>query len=84
MSNNITFSEWSTRREILSYFSTIPYRIAENEPNDYDKYQRPSRNGIGYVAICPGERGNNFYTDDTITVAYLKKKYEKFLKNSHI
>lgn len=30
--------------------------------DDYNHYQRPCSNGIGYVSICPGEPGNNFYS----------------------
>lgn len=68
------------RREIIAYFATIPYEYEGNGLDDYNLYQRPAGNGVGYVAICPGESGNNFYTEDPIVVAYLKQKYEKHRK----
>ena len=62
----------------LEYFSTIPYEYLGEGDDDYISYQRPSSNGIGYVSICVGERGNNYYVDDPITVAILKRKYENY------
>ena len=69
------------RRKMLNYFATIPYKYEGDYMDDYEKYQRPSSNGIGYVAICPGERANNTYIEDKILVAYLKKKYERYWAN---
>ena len=59
----------------LAYFSEIPYEYQGDGLDDFNKYQRPASNGIGWVAICPGERGNNYYVDDPVTVAILKKRY---------
>ena len=59
----------------LAYFSEIPYEYRGDGLDDFNKYQRPASNGIGWVAICPGERGNNYYVDDPVTVAILKKRY---------
>ena len=70
-------TEYQRRREVIRYFSTIPYKYDGDYMDDYNHYQRPCSNGIGYVSVCPGEPGNNFYTDDPITVNYLKKKYTK-------
>ena len=59
----------------LAYFSEIPYEYQGDGLDDFNKYQRQASNGIGWVAICPGERGNNYYVDDPVTVALLKKRY---------
>ena len=63
----------------LAYFSEIPYEYQGDGLDDFNKYQRPASNGIGWVAICPGERGNNYYVDDPVTVAILKKRYNKHI-----
>ena len=63
----------------LAYFSEIPYEYQGDGLDDFNKYQRPASNGIGWVAICPGERGNNYYVEDPITVAILKKRYNKHI-----
>ena len=63
----------------LAYFSEIPYEYQGDGLDDFNKYQRPASNGIGWVAICPGERGNNYYVDEPVTVAILKKRYNKHL-----
>lgn len=57
----------------LAFFANIPYEYEGDGLDDFNKYQRPASNGIGWVAICPGERGNNYYVEDPITVAILKK-----------
>lgn len=62
----------------LNYFSEIPYEYQGDGLDDYEKYQRPSSNGVGYVAICPGERGNNYYVDDPVTVAILRRRYDEW------
>ena len=59
----------------LNFFSNIPYEYQGDGLDDFNKYQRPASNGIGWVAICPGERGNNYYVDEPVTVAILKKRY---------
>ena len=59
----------------LEFFANIPYEYEGDGLDDFNKYQRPASNGIGWVAICPGERGNNYYVDDPVTVAILKKRY---------
>ena len=63
----------------LNFFSNIPYEYQGDGLDDFNKYQRPASNGIGWVAICPGERGNNYYVDDPVTVAILKKRYNKHI-----
>ena len=73
-----TFSN-PQRREMIKYFAAIPYEYEGDYMDDYSKYQRPASNGVGYVAICPGERANNIYVEDKLLVAYLTKKYEKYL-----
>lgn len=65
-------------KEILRYFEEIPYIYEGDGLDDFNKFQRPASNGRGYVAICPGEPGNNYYTDDPVAVAILKKRYENF------
>lgn len=62
----------------LEYFSKIPYTYQGDGLSDWERYQRPSSNGIGWVAICVGERANNYYVDDPITVAILKRKYQLY------
>ena len=59
----------------LEFFANIPYEYEGDGLDDFNKYQRPASNGIGWVAICPGERGNKYYVDDPVTVAILKKRY---------
>ena len=66
--------------EILEYFKNIPYEYLGDGFDDFNKYQRPSSNGIGYVAICPGEKGNNYYTENPTAVKILKRKYEEWEK----
>lgn len=65
----------------VAYFKTIPYVYQGDGLDDYNKYQRPCSNGVGYVAICPGEPANNYYVDDVQTVKYLKRKYEEWLRS---
>lgn len=65
------------RREYINFFASIPYDYKGDGMDDYNRYQRPSSNGIGYVAVCPGERCNNIYVDDPLLVSYLTKKYNK-------
>lgn len=65
----------------LKIFSKIPYSYQGDGLSDWERYQRPSSNGIGWVAICPGERGNNYYVDDPITVAILKRKYQNYFNS---
>lgn len=77
MSNSYVRNEYKSRRECLAYFAGIPYEYQGDGMDDYNRYQRPASNGVGYVAICPGERANNYYVDDPILVAYLTKKYNK-------
>ena len=71
------------RREDISYFKNIPYEYKGDGLDDYNHYQCPCSDGEGYESICPGERRNNYYVSDPLTVRYLKSKYEKHLqKNS--
>lgn len=56
--------KYRRRREIIRYFAEIPYEYEGDGLDDYNKYQRPCSDGIGYVSVCPGERANNFYVDD--------------------
>lgn len=65
-------------KEILRYFEEIPYIYEGDGLDDFNKYQRPASNGRGWVAICPGEPANNYYTEDPVAVAILKKRYENF------
>lgn len=65
-------------KEILAFFSEIPYIYNGDGLDDFNKYQRPASNGRGWVAICPGEPANNYYTEDPTAVAILKKRYENF------
>lgn len=69
---------YRSRREFIEFFANLPYEYQGDGMDDYNMYQRPSSNGVGYVAICPGERGNNFYVDDPLLVDFLKKKYNKW------
>ena len=60
------------------FFSEIPFEYQGDGLDDFEKYQQPSSNGVGYVAICPGERGNNYYVDDPVTVAILRRRYDEW------
>lgn len=71
------------RMELIKFFSRIPYKYEGDGLDDFNCYQRPSSNGIGYVSICPGEHGNNVYVDDILLVSYLKKKYERYMANKN-
>jgi hypothetical protein len=64
--------------EDLEYFAGIPYEYEGDGLDDYNKFQRPTSNRVGYVAICPGESGNNYYVDDPVLVAILKRKYDAY------
>lgn len=75
--NRVKADEYRRRREVIRYFAEIPYKYEGDGMDDFNKFQRPASNGRGYVAICPGESGNNYYVSDPLTVAYLKKKYYK-------
>lgn len=67
------------RRRMIAYFAEIPYEFQGDGTDDFNKYQRPANNGVGYVAICHGE--STHYVDDQILVAYLTKKYNKHFIN---
>ena len=73
-------SQCEKRREDISYFSRIPYEYMGDGLDDFNHYQRPCSNGVGYVSICPGEPRNNYYVDDPLTVRYLRSKYDKHVK----
>lgn len=66
-------------KKMLEYFNAIPYQYQGDGFSDWQKYQRPCSNGVGYVAICPGEPGNNTYVDDPILVAILTRKYNIYM-----
>lgn len=68
---------YEDRRWTINMFANIPYYYQGDGLSDWQMYQRPASDGIGYCAVCPGERGNNIYIDDEILVKYLKSKYEK-------
>ena len=70
------------RRRDIAYFAEIPYLYNGDGLDDYSKIQRPCKGGVGYASICPGERSNNYYVDDPITVRYLRGKYEKYFNTS--
>ena len=79
ITDNLEKSRFRKVKSDLAYFSEIPYEYQGDGLDDFNKYQRPASNGIGWVAICPGERGNNYYVDDPVTVAILKKRYNKHI-----
>ena len=83
ITDNLEKSRFRKVKSDLAYFSEIPYEYQGDGLDDFNKYQRPASNGIGWVAICPGERGNNYYVDDPVTVAILKKRYNKHLKTQN-
>lgn len=62
-------------KEAMAYFATIPYVYSGDGCDDYNHYQRPASNGVGYVDICPGEPMNNYYVDEPHLVAALTRKY---------
>ena len=65
----------------MKLFAQIPYEYQGDGMDDYSKIQRPSSNGIGYVAICPGESGNNIYIEEPHAVAALRRKYNEYHSN---
>ena len=77
--DNLEKSRFRKIKRDLAYYSEIPYEYRGDGLDDFNKYQRPASNGIGWVAICPGERGNNYYVDEPVTVAILKKRYNKHI-----
>lgn len=62
----------------LKFFKEVPYSYSGDGLDDFNRFQRPASNGVGWVAICPGERGNNYYIDDPVTVAILRRKYNEW------
>lgn len=42
---------------------------------DWSRYSRLCSNGYEWVIIAPDEPANDWYTNDAITVSYLRKKY---------
>lgn len=81
--DNLEKSRFRKVKSDLAYFSEIPYEYQGDGLDDFNKYQRPASNGIGWVAICPGERGNNYYVDEPVTVAILKKRYNKHISTQN-
>ena len=69
-------------RRDMAFFASIPYVYQGDGLDDYNKYQRPCSNGVGYVAVCPGEPANNYYVDDPLTVKCLKRKYNEWLQSN--
>ena len=68
-------------QQTMKLFAQIPYEYQGDGMDDYSKIQRPSSNGIGYVAICPGESGNNIYIEEPHAVAALRRKYNEYHSN---
>ena len=80
---NIGKKTHKERMEYIEFFNRIPYKYEGDGFDDFNSYQRPSSNGVGYVSVCPGESGNDVYVDDALLVTYLKKKYEKYMGNKN-
>lgn len=55
--HRIKQKRFSKCRDMLNFFKEIPYKYEGGGLDDFNVFQRPCSNGIGYVAICPGERG---------------------------
>jgi hypothetical protein len=69
----------------MARFAEIPYVYKGDGYEDFNRYQRPCSNGIGYVAICPGNSSYNFYTDNVYAVKALKRKYSEWREaNPHV
>ena len=62
-------------KETMRIFAQIPYKYEGDGMDNFSMYQRPASNGMGYVAICVGERGNNICIDEPFAVAALVRKY---------
>lgn len=77
---NDFIAQCKKRREDIRYFAEIPYEYMGDGLDDFNHYQRPCSNGVGYVSICPGEPRNNYYVDDPLTVRYLRGKYDRHVK----
>lgn len=65
----------------MNRFKSIPYVYKGDGLDDFNTYQRPSRSGTGYVAICIGESCNNIYVEEPFAVKALKRKYEQWRKS---
>lgn len=69
--------------KLKKYFESIPYQYQGDGMDDFNKFQRPASSG-GYVAICPGEKGNNVYIEPTPEnahiIAHLKRLYNENTK----
>lgn len=68
-------------KQLRKYFESIPYEYQGDGLDDFEKYQRPASSG-GYVAICPGERGNNVYIEPIPENAQIIKHLTR-LYNEH-
>ena len=81
---NVVWNKTKTQqfKEKMEYFSRVPYEYQGDGLDDFNEYQRPASNGIGYVAICPGERCNNVYVDEPHLVSALMRKYNEYLEKS--
>jgi len=62
-------------KRLMAHFETIPYVYEGDGFDDFNKNQRPARDGVGYIATCPGESLNDVYIDDVFVVKALKRKY---------
>jgi hypothetical protein len=65
---------------MVKAFDGIPYEdefTREDAMSDWKKYQRPSRDGKTFIAICPGEPANRLLVDDPIAVAILTRKWRE-------
>lgn len=78
--------EHAERVDFLRYLKTCKYykEVKDNDfdfSEDYCVIHRPTSNGRSWVMIAPGERANNYYTEDPVLVKFLYKKYNLQFKN---
>lgn len=67
-------------KQMRDFFATVPYEYQGDGLDDYNKFQRPSSDGKGYVAVCPGEPDNNVYVDEPHLVRMLTRKYNEYMQ----
>lgn len=71
--------ECRQRHEDIKAWNDVPYLedFKGDGMDDFSRFKTQSIDKTRWVAICPGEPANNWYTEDKILCAYLAAKYNK-------
>lgn len=70
------------RLSTLKNLKGVPFErenYAGDGRDDFNGYLELDETGCRY--ICPGERGNNFYTSDPVLVKLLKRRHDEYKKD---